>query len=199
MTTRISLALFILFTVVKSSGQTYSTVLTDQEIHNFFYQINNSKNIRIHKLSPYIFSWSSILSFNDTTNQELPLNFLNKASQEYSILKSSFTQGDIEFIRQQYVSLKDTTWDFRQLKKFIVADSIINKEIFKKSLSGKRKIKDNYSYSFSVPLFSLDRKSAIIYQDYFCGALCSTSCIYLYQKSNDGRWRQILSWNCWAS
>jgi hypothetical protein len=173
--------------------------VTDQEIQDFFYQLNSSKAVRIHKLSPNIFPWASMLNFEDTTNQELPFYFLNKKSKDYSTLKSSFGEGDIKFLKEQFFALKDSVWDFTQFKKFVPADSTVNKEIVRKSMSGRRKIKGNYSYTFSVPLFSLDRKSVVIYQDYFCGALCSTSCIYLYQKDESGNWKRILYWNCWSS
>ena len=140
-----------------------------------------------------------MFALEDTINREIPFNFLNKSTKDYLALKSAFGINDIKFLKEQYFALRDSIWDFEQMKKFIPADSTVNREIVKKSQSGKRKIKDNYSYTFSVPMFSLDKKSVIIYQDFFCGFLCSTSCIYLYQKKNNGKWEKILSWYCWAS
>ncbi len=200
MTARFSIFLLIILTFFKTiCGQTYSSLVSDGDISNFFDQLNSSKAVKIHKLSPNMLRWSSILNLEDTSNQELPFYFLNKASKDYLTLKSSFGEGDIKFLKEQFYALKDSVWDFTQFKNFVPADLTIYEEISKKSMSGKRRIKDNHSYSFSVPLFSLDRKSVIIYQDYFCGALCSSTCIYLYLKDENGTWKRILSWSCWSS
>ena len=200
MTVRITIMFLFSLTFTKAKSQTYSSIVTDQEIHNFFYELNKSKAIsQIHKLSPDIFAWAPMLLLEDTSDQELPFYFLSNDGKEYVILKASIGKEDIEFIKQQIQSIKGTIWDFNHLKGFIPADSIINKEIMRKSISGKKRIKDNYSYTFSLPLYSLDKKSVIIYQDFFCGALCSTSCIYLYKNDGSGKWQQVLSWNCWST
>jgi hypothetical protein len=182
----------------KVQGQTYSTLISNQEIQDFFYELNASNVIHIHKLTPKIASWETMFTLDDTTNQEIPFKFLNKSGKEYAVLKAAFGTNDIKFLKEQFFALKDAAWDFTQMKAFIPADPTVNKEIAKKSQSGRRSIKDNYSYTFSVPMFSLDKKSVIIYQDYFCGFMCSTACIYLYQKNGNGKWKEIISWYCWS-
>lgn len=200
MTTRITLAFLTMFFPLFAISQRYSSIVTDTEIHNFLQDLNKSKTICIHKLVPTVFAWTDIpISTIDTAKSEFPFNIINKDSENYDIFAATFSQEDVEYLRQQYFSTKDTAWDFKSLKRFVIADSTVNKEIVRKSVSGKHKIKDNYSYTFSVPLFSMDKKSVIIYQDYFCGMLCSTSCVYLYKKNEKGVWRKIASWNCWAS
>lgn len=196
---RTTIFYFLLLIFSRSTGQTYSSIVTDQEIHNFFCELNRSKSIHIHKLNPRILPLSGLLNFSDSTNKELPFYFLDKASKEYAVLQTYFRPGDIISIKQQSQSVKDSVWNFEQLKGFIPADSSIISDIVKKSQSGRRRIKDNYSYTFSVPLFSLDKKSVIIYQDFFCGSMCSTACFYFYQKDQKGRWKEILSWSCYSS
>ncbi|CAD0009007.1 hypothetical protein FLAT13_04685 [Flavobacterium salmonis] len=58
----------------------------------------------------------------------------------------------------------------------------------------------NYSYSFSMPLFSLDKKYTLVTQQFFCGLMCSDQCIYVYERdSQSNNWKAIFSWNCWAT
>lgn len=47
-------------------------------------------------------------------------------------------------------------------------------------------------YSFSLPYFSKDKKSFIIYYDYYCGSLCAEYSLRLYKKRN-GKWTYIKS------
>lgn len=52
--------------------------------------------------------------------------------------------------------------------------------------------------SSSMPLFSVDRKTAIIRLSYTCGTLCAYGGQYIYKKVN-GKWKCIAIWNEWVS
>jgi hypothetical protein len=48
-------------------------------------------------------------------------------------------------------------------------------------------------YSFSLPYFSNDKKSFIIYYNFYCGSLCAEYSLRLYKKMN-GKWIFIKSY-----
>lgn len=193
----VSLLILISF---KGSAQTYSTVIPDKEFHHFFYELNSSKVIRIHKLDPEIFSWElSMMNITDSASQPFSFPFLKKDSEVYATLNASFSPADCQFIQQQLRSIKDSVWNFSQLKGFVKADSAVYSKIFEWSASGKKRIGDYYLYKFSIPLFSLDRKAVMVYQHYYCGALCLTACLYLYKKDDKGVWHEVVSWQCLLS
>jgi hypothetical protein len=47
-------------------------------------------------------------------------------------------------------------------------------------------------YSFSLPYFSKDKNSFIVYYNYYCGSLCAEYSLRLYKKIN-GKWTFIKS------
>jgi hypothetical protein len=178
---------------------TYSDIISDGEVHQFLNELKAVTLPPIQKLGEEIWSWSPLINLEDTTNTDLPFYFLNRAASDYKLLNSSFKSEDIKFLKQQLLSLKDSLWQFQYLNQFEAADSTTVKKVVEKSISAKGKLKGNYIYNLSIPLFSLDRKSAIIYQNFYCGALCSSTCIYLYKKDDKGVWKKLLSWSCWSS
>jgi hypothetical protein len=48
-------------------------------------------------------------------------------------------------------------------------------------------------YSFSLPYFSKDKNSFIVYYNYYCGSLCAEYSLRLYKKIN-GKWTFIKSY-----
>lgn len=53
-------------------------------------------------------------------------------------------------------------------------------------------------YSFSLPYFSVDKKSFLIYYNYYCGSLCAESSLRLYKKVN-GKWVHVKNYSCIVS
>jgi hypothetical protein len=56
----------------------------------------------------------------------------------------------------------------------------------------------NYLYYFSTPVFSEDRKTAIIENVFYCGTLCATGYVDILQLVN-GEWRVIKHIHTWDS
>ena len=53
-------------------------------------------------------------------------------------------------------------------------------------------------YTMTMPVFSLDRKTAMISTSHHCGFHCGTGATYIYKKFNY-RWQLIAVWNKWVS
>ncbi len=106
---------------------------------------------------------------------------------------SLFSRNDIQFIKQQIDEGVNFTWQDKILGAHIIKDTKI-KEIFRKGTrKGWRKFNHRYKGGFSrfsIPLFSIDRKTCIIYQSNHCGSLCGGGGISAYRKIN-GKWTFI--------
>ncbi|MFD1605856.1 hypothetical protein ACFSJW_04570 [Flavobacterium artemisiae] len=117
----------------------------------------------------------------------------------YKALQKYFNPEDLKFIEKQYLNQKDSLWQKNDFKKFDITDSAEQKKIVEHSKKGKR-MGSYYSYSFSVPLFSLDKKYALVTKQFFCGMMCSDQCIYVYERDNLlNKWKVVSSWFCGSS
>jgi hypothetical protein len=52
--------------------------------------------------------------------------------------------------------------------------------------------------SLSHVVFTEDRKTALVYVDYWCGSLCGEGSLYLYEKSGEG-WNRVSDASLWVS
>ena len=196
MKSTLSLIILLCFSVLHC--QTYSNEVSDKEISLFFEQLKNSEKLKIKKIDHKIIKWRDydIYGEKDTT---LNFTFATGILKNEIILKH-LTKDDIKYIEKQYLNIKDSVWKKNDFKKFNLLDSIGRKEIHDYSMKRHRKMGNYYSYSFSIPLFSIDKKFVIIIQDFYCGSMCSTQCIYLYKRNEIfNKWEEIASWNCWST
>jgi hypothetical protein len=53
-------------------------------------------------------------------------------------------------------------------------------------------------FSATIPVFSADKKTAMIATSYNCGMLCGFGATYIYKKDN-AKWKLIAVWNKWVS
>ena len=53
-------------------------------------------------------------------------------------------------------------------------------------------------YSFSVPLFSSDKKHAMVIEAFFCGIVCGGGAYYIYELEADGTWKRVKKFKEWA-
>jgi hypothetical protein len=53
-------------------------------------------------------------------------------------------------------------------------------------------------YIMTIPVFSLDKNTAMISTSHQCGSQCGTGATYVYKKYNN-HWRLIATWNKWVS
>lgn len=158
----------------------------------FFSDFKANSDLEIDKTYNKIIEWS--LEEINGTDEKPP--FVKSDS-----IKKYFTSNEIDFIKKQLLDLnRNKFWTKKIMSDFTLIDESGLDQIVKNSMSKrKRKHINNYCYLFSIPIFSKDFSKVIIKQEYFCGFLCSTQCIYIYEKQENGLWREITNWECWSS
>lgn len=177
----------------KSQAQTYSTIIKDSDIITFITSVGET--LKINKLDSHV----SKLTFDQVfgaTGSENSVNVVGFAAPDS--LKKYFTKADIDFVCAQLNAAIQTSWSPKDFIHYKIIDSLEVDKVYKVSMNRKKRKKDknNYFYRLSIPLFSLDRKMAIIKKDYNCGFLCQTECIAMYKILANGIWGLITQWNC---
>ncbi|MGZ3925343.1 MAG: hypothetical protein ACXVJG_00225 [Mucilaginibacter sp.] len=110
---------------------------------------------------------------------------------DLSILKESavnifFNRTDTGFLKKQIRGLKKGIWNHRfngtKLIKDIPNGSTLSTTI----------------YSYSIPLFSTDRKRALLIEGFYCGLLCGGGAYYIFERQANGNWKKIKKFKEWA-
>ena len=192
---KLTLLLIGILNFTLATGQTYSSVTSDQEIYDFlnWMTVNDSKYGEETKLKRKHIHYK-ILGW-DTANFIIKDTALNNQFQFFSIeggylyqrhggTDTIFKQQDRDFIFKQFTAIKDTVWH----DKFSKSKLLTNK---------KQKRPDRYYYS--IPLFSVDRKYVIIHRIYHCGSLCAHGGYYVYRRLENNKWEYVTAVNTWIS
>ncbi|MBL4755942.1 MAG: hypothetical protein JKY52_20410 [Flavobacteriales bacterium] len=178
-----------------TDAQTYSLLVHDETIEYFFISLSKNLPHEIIKLNRDILEWNErdIYGEQDTLYQ---IGELTKGIMEIDTVRAFFTEQDLKYVEKQFQNLDGVRWYPEDFRRFDVIDSIGLNKIMSHSYSAK-KMGKNYSYTFSIPLFSLDKQYAIVQQEFDCGYECSTYCIFIYKQSADKKsWDKITSWKC---
>ena len=187
--------LFILLINFNSYSQL--SPIKENVVYTFFNDFKLNSNLKIHKVKREINLWLPD-DLNGIANEANPF-YQTRPLVQFDSVTKYFTKSDIEFIEQQIPFLnKEKFWKQEEMNHITLIDSTEFNLILKKSIN-KKKYKNNFAYVFSKPLFSKDLNRIIIKELYFCGFQCATECIYIYEKQNNGIWKEISSWNCWSS
>ncbi|MEI9943482.1 MAG: hypothetical protein WDN26_04610 [Chitinophagaceae bacterium] len=105
-----------------------------------------------------------------------------------------FSSGDAQFMRQQLTQGKHFKWKSNRITGAHVISSKKIRKYFKNDIWDGWKIfnkKHRRGFTkFSIPLFTLDRETCIIYKGRHCGSLCGGGGIYLYKKV-EGKWEYV--------
>ncbi|MEZ0129986.1 hypothetical protein AB9T88_09570, partial [Flavobacterium sp. LBUM151] len=129
-------------------------------------------------------------------NLEIELSSFISGILRYKALQNYFKPEDLKFVEKQYLKQKDSIWQKNDFEKFNITGPKEQNKISSHSQKDQR-MGSYYSYSFSVPLFSVDKKYALVIQRFYCGFMCSDQCTYLYQRDGtSNNWKAILSWYC---
>jgi hypothetical protein len=185
--------LFLLLLLI--SAQASSAQISTKEVALFFEELDKSTDLRINQIDKKVLKWEhEDIYFKDDGVPGIVIPGLMSPDS----LKKYLSEEDFIFIDLQYKLFHDTSWRSQNFKNFKLLDESDLDKIYKNSLKRKSR-KYQYSYSFSLPLFSEDRKTVIFKQVFYCGFLCSTECIYLYRKSENNIWIEVGFWNCSAS
>ena len=124
-------------------------------------------------------------------------------SDSLQLLKadSIFSKEDVHFIFKQARMKHFYNVDENELcqgKNVIYLDE---KKVFGDESSkywSKLREKHGPLYIMNMPVFSLDKNTAVIKTSHHCGFQCGTGATYIYKK-NDNHWQLIATWNKWVS
>jgi hypothetical protein len=176
-------------------SQTYSLLVHDETIEDFFMQLSKNLPHQIIKMNEDILEWSEqdIYGEQDTLYQ---LGELSKGLMEINKVHIFFSDLDLKYVERQYNHLDGDHWYPEDFRRFEIIDSVGLNKIMSHSFSEK-KMGKNYSYTFSIPLFSLNKEYAIVQQEFDCGYECSTYCIHIYKRLESQKsWVELTNWKC---
>lgn len=170
------------------SAQKYSHVIKDTAITNFMnwlFKSDTSFKARRHivtdiiKLRPGNFIYADSLTLS---NYEYAQNIFNPKNK----LTQYFNKEDAYSFVQQINHQRKDKWQLK-IKGIQLFDTI--------ELNNNRV--DKVLYSYSLPLFSADKKYVIIIEAFYCGLVCGGGDYNLYERQYDGSWKRIKQFNHW--
>lgn len=182
------LTLVLSFFLANSFAQKYSKAVKDSSILNFMtwlLQSDTSFKDKRHvdndilKLHPNNFIFSDSLASGNYLYAE---NIFSSKNQ----LKKYFNHSDAEYFVQQIEQQRKAKWQLK-IKGIELFDTI--------ELVNNRA--DKVLYSYSLPLFSVDRKHVIIIEAFYCGLVCGGGDYNLYERQADNSWKRIKQFNHW--
>lgn len=163
-------------------GQTYSNIISDQEIINFMNEMLKlddfeNTNVEMKKLIlSRIVNWQHSSFVQKTKNEATNTpEFMGSGYLFNTIDDSIITKGDINYFLEQNKYIKVKFWK----------NKLVNNQLVKKSNNDKI-----FKYSYSIPLFNLDKSKAVIYKGYIKNKLTRGFGYYLYHKVN-GKWKLL--------
>ena len=144
----------------------------------FFKAVRHVDN-DIIKLRPDNFIYADSLTLNTFQFAQNIFSKQNKLTEYFNINDANY------FVRQIKEQRKDK-WNLK-IKDIKIFNTI--------ELTNNRV--DKVLYSYSLPLFSADKKYVIIIEAFFCGLVCGGGDYNLYQRQNDNSWVRIKQFNHW--
>ena len=182
MRTIISTILLLLFIRI-ALGQCDNAKVSKQDISNF---INSFDKIDTAKT----FYLSSSNQF-DKIEEDLQVIFKD----------TTFSSFDKDFFRQQIKKHRNFRWNNKVAKgRQVISERKISR-IFKDENKYWNYFQKQYGPSFhcfSVPLFTCDKQTVVIYRSIHCGPLCGEGSIDVFVKSN-GKWTFKKNYSFWIS
>ena len=172
-----------------SSAQKYSSVIKDIAITNFMiwlfksdtsFKASRQVDNDILKLlsNNFIYADSSTLN-----NYKFSQNIFSKTNN----LTQYFNKNDASYFVRQINQQRKDKWQLK-IKGIKLFDTIelVNNRV------------DKVLFSYSLPLFSVDKKYVIIIEAFFCGLVCGGGEYNLYERQTDISWKKIMPFNQWA-
>ncbi len=185
---RPTLILLSLSFSLTSFGQKYSSVIKDTAIINFmFWLFDSDTSFRttrhvdndILKLHPDNFIYADSTTLN---NYQYAQNIFGNKNN----LTQYFNQGDANYFITQIQAQCKNKWQlkFKNIKLYDTIQLINNRV-------------DKVLYSYSLPLFSIDKRYVIIIEAFYCGLVCGGGDYNLYERQTDNSWKRIKQLNHW--
>jgi len=183
------------FWCVLCTAQTYSNIISDKDITRFIKQVSKNLEPKAKKIDEKIIVWTEKDIFGEE-DSIYDMGALTQGIIENEFIKRNFSQKDLKFLVKQQENLEWSMWQLKNFQSYELIDSIGFAKILSKSYE-RKKVGNNYFYSFSIPLFSINQEVAIIQQEYFCGFECLNYCIIIYKNNtNNKTWEEVARLKC---
>jgi len=184
------LILLLVFCFCEAFGQTYSSVISDEEIVGFVKQLSHDTIAKgLYKIDREIWEWDEEQFASSDNNLGI-----DKVIARVDSCKKYLSKNDLEFMKLQSESQLTKTWNSADFEGYLLISEQGKDEIYTKSRSGKRTIKNNYFSAFSLPLFNKEKNIAILRYDWSAGFMFANQCTCLL-KLNNGKWKIIKKWD----
>jgi hypothetical protein len=155
-------------------GQPLEKIISSKDYYTFFNSLINLDSVK---------------EFNLASNPDL-----RQIIQDTGVIfrdSSLFTSSDVQFMKLQIQEKRNFRWESNKILGAHVIRSKKLQKLFKKGPEkGWKEFNKRYKggfATFSFPLFSIDKKSCIVYRSGHCGGLCGHGGTSLYKKI-DGKW-----------
>lgn len=182
--------LLILFMMLSQVGsaQRYSKAIEDTAIVNFMtwlftadttFTAKRQVDIDILKLDVinFVYADSSTLADYQYTG-----NIFGKKNR----LGNYFTEVDANDFVKQVNGQRNFRWNLKSKKvRFVTTVELIDNRL------------EKVLFSYSLPLFSADRKYVIIIEAFYCGLVCGGGEYCLYERQSTGAWKKLKQFNQW--
>lgn len=179
----------VLFFCNTTYAQKYSQVVNDATIINFMNYLLKSDTSTIIKHID-----NDIIKLNADNFIKLDsINLKNYFSidnifKKDSSFNSIFKKEDIEWFAKQIRFQNTKKWNFK-IKKIKFLDEV--------TLDENKRLKI-VLYGFSLPIFSINQKYAIIIKRYYGGLMWGGGSYNLYESVEEKSWKKIKEFNQWG-
>ena len=180
-------------------GQTYSKIILDSEIVSFISSDILNDSIKMTKsiqrkmfavnLDDFYYKDSSDLIKKNENSQFIFRYHIFHGREYTNHLDSLFSRKDIDFFYTQIKGQKKKENWHKSFTNSILVDNVeLDSNHYAKQVM----------YSYSLPLFSFDKKRVIIIKGFYCGFLCGGGAYYIYERDNDNNWLLLRKINEWG-
>lgn len=185
---KLFLTILFFLCCLAGSAQKYSRQIGDTAITNFMtwlfqsdtsYKTTRHVDNDIQKLHPDNFIYADSVQLK---NYQFSQNIFNRTNK----LNSYFNEQDANYFVQQIKDQRKDKWNLR-IKGIKCFDTI--------ELTDNRV--DKVLYSYSLPVFSADKRYVIIIEAFYCGLVCGGGSYNLYERKTDGGWKKMKTFNQW--
>ena len=177
----------IFFVSQISNAQTNSRLVSDKEIYDFLNYITKFENkyreeprLTLKYISDKIIPWEKedFIRKDSNSDEKLDPKYVFKKE---SGIDTIFNAADRQLLIDQSNGITTSVWQ-KKFKHSILAQN------------EKENVVNRHSYS--IPLFSADRKHVILKRKYYCGEGCCYYGYCIYRKNKKGTWDFVSSYNC---
>jgi hypothetical protein len=177
-------ALIVVLVNQLAISQTYNSVTSDKEIYEFLSYIikyedkyKEEPRFGLKYISEKIISWKKEDFVQNASTEKTDNKYIFK---EEIHMDTIFNETDKKFLMDQFNGIKSEIWYSK----------------FKHSILTKNEsdTKEN-RYYYSIPLFSINRKYALVKKKYYN----KNHCYYgycIYRKNEKGNWDYQFAYNC---